>query len=107
MTLFGSGWGMSSVYPERSEGSGADISGEVGWYFYIISNANRTLYAGITSDLVSRFAEHKMGSYANGFTTRYNFDRLVYFEWMADQHRAAQREKQVKGWRRSRKIELI
>jgi putative endonuclease len=78
-----------------------------GWYFYIISNANRTLYAGIASNLVARFEEHRRGAYPNGFTARYNFDRLVYFECLRSQREAAMREKQVKGWRRSRKLELV
>jgi len=77
------------------------------WYFYIISNANRTLYAGITSNLAGRLEEHKKSAYPSGFTARYNFDRLVYFECQATQSDAAQRERKVKGWRRSRKIELI
>jgi len=79
----------------------------MGWCFYIISNANQTLYAGITSNLVSRIREHKSGAYENAFTTRYNFDRLVYLEWFPDQLSAAKREREVKGWRRSRKIDLI
>ena len=78
-----------------------------GWYFYIISNANRTLYAGIAANLIARVEEHRRGAYPNGFTARYNFDRLVYFECLRSQQEAATREKQVKGWRRSRKMELI
>ena len=49
-------------------------------FVYIISNANRTLYAGITFDLIRRVEQHKKGIHPNGFTSRYNFDRLVFFE---------------------------
>ena len=67
-------------------------------YVYIVSNANRTLYTGITSDLVRRVEQHKNGTFRNAFTARYNFDRLVHFEEVRDRTTAALREKQIKGW---------
>lgn len=76
-------------------------------YVYIVSNANRTLYVGMTSDLIGRIHQHKIGTYENAFTKRYNFDRLVYFETYIDTRDAAKREKQLKGWKRERKVALI
>jgi putative endonuclease len=67
-------------------------------YVYIVSNANRTVYAGLTSDLVRRVDQHKKGTFENAFTKRYNFDRLVYFEELTNRTTAAKREKQIKGW---------
>ena len=77
------------------------------WYFYIISNANHTLYAGMTDDPFSRLEEHKTGRYPNAFTRRYNFDRIVHLEILLDIRAAAKREHQVKGWPRAKKVALI
>src|SRR5712692_2983537 len=79
----------------------------VACYVYIISNANQTLYIGMTVDLVRRMIQHKNGTFRNNFTRRYNFDRLVYFEESTDRAAAARREKQLKGWTRARKVALI
>jgi len=65
-----------------------------------------TLYIGITNNLARRISEHKNGV-GSGFTARYHFDRLVYFEQTTDVRDAIAREKQLKGWTRKRKIELI
>jgi putative endonuclease len=73
---------------------------------YIVTNDARTLYIGVTSDLERRMQQHKQGTY-EGFTKRYGLDRLVYFEQTNDIRVAIEREKQVKGWRRARKVELI
>jgi len=77
------------------------------WWLYLMSNANRTLYVGITSDITRRVVQHKTGVYENAFTKRYNFDKLVYFEEALAQAAAAKREKQIKGWIRAKKIALI
>jgi putative endonuclease len=77
------------------------------WWVYIMSNANRTLYVGMTSDVTRRVVQHKSGVYDNAFTKRYNFDKLVYFEEALTQTTAAQREKQIKGWIRAKKTALI
>src|SRR5436305_1610044 len=77
------------------------------WYFYIASNANHTLYAGMTNDPIARLRQHKTGTYENAFTRRYNFDRIVHLELLSDKRAAAKREKQVKSWPRARKIKLI
>ena len=77
------------------------------WCVYIVSNANRTLYVGITSDVTRRIVQHKAGVYENAFTKRYNFDKLVYVEEALTQTAAAKRERQIKGWTRAKKIALI
>ena len=77
------------------------------YYVYIISNANRTLYVGMTSDLVRRVDQHKKGTFDNAFTKRYNFAKLVYFETLPNERAAAKREKQIKSWPRARKVALI
>ena len=73
---------------------------------YIVTNDARTLHIGVTSNLERRMYEHKSGA-CEGFTQRYGLDRLVYFEQTSDIRVAIAREKQLKGWRRARKIELI
>jgi putative endonuclease len=65
-----------------------------------------TLYIGMINNLFRRVSEHKSGK-GSAFTSRYHFDRLVYFEETAYVHEAIAREKQLKGWTRKRKIELI
>jgi putative endonuclease len=76
------------------------------YYVYILSNASRTLYIGVTNDLIRRVAEHKKGE-IKGFTSKYNIKYLVYFEEGDDINAAIFREKQLKAWRRSKKITLI
>jgi putative endonuclease len=72
-----------------------------------MSNRSHTLYTGITSDLVRRVRQHKNKTFPNGFTARYVFDRLVYFESHTSRTTAAAREKELKGWRRAKKVALI
>jgi putative endonuclease len=76
------------------------------FYVYIMSSRSRTLYIGFTNDLVSRVWQHMMKT-ADGFTSQYNINRLIYFEEFASAKEAIIREKQLKGWRRERKITLI
>jgi len=76
-------------------------------FVYIISNKSHSLYVGMTTDLLARFQEHRTGAYPNGFTARYHFDRLVWFEVLNDTFAAARREKEIKGWRRDKKVALI
>ncbi len=73
---------------------------------YILASRSRTLYIGVTSDLMRRLYEHK-NKLVPGFTSKYNIHRLVYFEQTEDVNAAIAREKVLKGWLRSRKIELI
>lgn len=76
------------------------------FYVYILASRSRVLYVGVTNDLARRVNEHKQGS-VPGFTTRYRVTRLVYFEEFADIRDAIAREKEIKGWVRSRKVRLI
>ena len=76
------------------------------YYVYITSSRSSTLYIGVTNDLLRRVYEHKE-KLAKGFTERYGINRLVYFELTESVESAIAREKQLKGWRRERKVELI
>ena len=75
---------------------------------YIMTNAHRTVfYTGVTSNIGERIMQHKAGVHKSAFTRRYNVNFLVYFETTNDIRSAIAREKQIKGWKRSKKIELI
>ncbi len=75
---------------------------------YILANLNRSvLYVGVTGDLLRRVAEHREHLDPRSFTSRYRVDRLVHFEPFQDIVRAIEREKQLKGWSRTKKIALI
>ncbi len=76
------------------------------YYVYITASKSRVIYTGVTNDLKRRIYEHK-NKLIPGFTSRYNADRLVYFEETSDVRSAIQREKQIKGWVREKKIALI
>ena len=77
------------------------------YYVYIMSSLNnKTLYTGVTNDLERRVKEHKSGMIP-GFTKKYNCIKLVYYEEYSDINEAIDREKQIKGWKRIRKEELI
>jgi putative endonuclease len=71
-----------------------------------MSSKSRTLYIGITDDLIRRVYEHK-NRLIDGFTKKYNITSLAYYEVTSDIQTAIQREKQIKGWVRRRKIALI
>jgi putative endonuclease len=73
---------------------------------YILTNKSGTLYVGVTNDLERRMFEHK-NSLNEGFTKKYKINRLMYYESFNDIHEAIYREKQIKGWRRDKKIALI
>ncbi|WNM58352.1 GIY-YIG nuclease family protein [Candidatus Nitrospira allomarina] len=76
------------------------------YYVYIMTNQSGTLYTGITNDLIRRIYEHRQGQ-GGHFTSRYRITRLLYFEETRDIHAALTREKQLKGWTRTKKLELI
>ena len=76
------------------------------YHVYIMSNLKGTLYTGVTSELVSRVYAHKH-KLIPGFTSRYNINKLVYYEETVDVKAAIAREKQIKSWRREKKIALI
>jgi putative endonuclease len=79
---------------------------ERGYCTYIMASRSHTLYIGVTSDLHRRVFQHKWKEH-DGFTARYNCDRLVWFERYDDVNRAIAREKELKGWKRAKKIALI
>lgn len=80
--------------------------GEKTYCVYILASKLRVLYTGVTSNLVSRVWQHKTKQ-VPGFTQNYNCDQLVFFEAFRDVRAAIAREKQIKGWRRSKKLNLI
>jgi putative endonuclease len=71
-----------------------------------MTNKSKTLYTGVTEDLERRIYEHKK-KLTKGFTERYNITKLVYYEVTNDVQAAIEREKQIKGWLRMKKIALI
>ncbi len=76
-------------------------------FVYIITNKNNTvLYTGVTSDIAKRMFQHKTKFY-KGFSARYNCDKLVYFEEFSFIRKAIEREKQIKKYKRFKKISLI
>ena len=80
---------------------------EYNYYTYILTNKNNTtLYIGVTSNLLKRTFEHKEKA-IDGFTKKYNIDKLVYYEHYENIESAITREKQLKKWEREWKIELI
>jgi putative endonuclease len=76
------------------------------YYVYIIANKSGTLYTGITNNLERRIFEHK-NKLVDGFTKKYEINRLVYFDSTNDVTAAIAREKQIKGMLRSIKLDLI
>ena len=76
------------------------------YYVYMMTNKSRTLYTGVTNDLPRRVHEHK-NKLVPGFTSKYNIQFLVYYESTSSIHVALEREKQIKGLLRSKKIALI
>ena len=77
------------------------------YYVYIATNSRNTvLYTGITNDVERRIYEHK-NKLAKGFTSKYNINKLVYFEEFNDPEEAISAEKKIKGWLRQKKIDLI
>lgn len=76
------------------------------YYIYIMSNKTGTLYTGMTNELRRRVYQHK-NKVVDSFTSKYDINRLVYFETFGDVHEAIAREKQIKGWTRRKKLALI
>ncbi|WP_058188805.1 GIY-YIG nuclease family protein [Terracidiphilus gabretensis] len=76
------------------------------YFTYIMASRSHTLYIGMTGNLRLRVFQHKWHE-KDGFTARYNCDRLVWFESFSDVSLAIQREKELKGWRREKKVALI
>lgn len=76
------------------------------YFVYIATNKSKTLYIGVTNNLERRMYEHK-NKILKGFTQKYNIDKLVYYEHFNNIKEAIAREKQLKGWKREKKIKLI
>lgn len=77
------------------------------YYVYLLTNwNNKVMYVGVTSDLERRVYEHK-NKMVEGFTEKYNVNKLVYFETTNDVMAAIEREKQIKKWRREKKNQLV
>ena len=76
------------------------------YHMYIMASESGVLYTGVTNFLERRVAEHKIGQ-VPGFAQKYKTGKLVYFEPFGDVHNAIAREKQLKRWRRAKKVVLI
>ncbi|MDY0872592.1 GIY-YIG nuclease family protein [Dongia rigui] len=77
-----------------------------GWVYIVTNRPHGTLYVGVTSDLPRRIWEHREGV-VEGFTSRYKLHQLVHAEFHDDIRGAIQREKNIKGWSRGWKLDLI
>lgn len=75
-------------------------------FVYVMASGSGVLYVGVTNNLQRRALEHRMGLFG-GFTKKYRCCKLVYFEQGMDITVAIQREKEIKGWRRAKKVQLI
>jgi putative endonuclease len=76
------------------------------YFVYIMASRSQVLYVGMTNNLARRVQEHKTKQ-PEGFTSRYQVDSLVYCECFQSVRDAILREKQLKGWRRARKVALV
>ena len=78
------------------------------YYVYILASVtNYSVYIGVTNDLIRRVYEHRNHADPESFTSKYNVHKLVYYEYTSDVSAALEREKQLKGWKRSKKNALI
>lgn len=82
------------------------MNSERRYYVYIMASRSRNLYSGVTDNLYRRALEHKRGE-IEGFTKKYNINRLVYYETLRYIDNAIAREKQIKGWTRAKRLVLI
>jgi len=87
-------------------GVGESAAMEKAFHVYILAGKSGVLYTGVTGHLAKRIWQHKE-KLVDGFARRYNLDRLVWFERHATARAAIAREKEIKGWRRSKKTALI
>ena len=76
------------------------------FFVYILASLSGTLYVGLTDDLRRRIEEHKLGL-VDSFTKKYNVNRLMYYETFHDSKIAENRERQIKKWRREKKLALF
>ena len=76
------------------------------WVYILTNKTNKVLYIGVTKDLSRRIFEHK-NKFVAGFTSKYNLNKLVFYEEFSNVNEAIQVEKRIKGWLRIKKILLI
>jgi putative endonuclease len=76
------------------------------YYVYILASRSRNLYGGVTNDIQRRVREHRSGAFS-GYTLRYIVERLIVLGIFSDIRVAIAREKELKGWRREKKLALI
>ena len=76
------------------------------YYVYMLASRTRRLYVGMTNDLHRRVLQHRTKA-IEGFASKYNIERLVWYESTSQVLDAIAREKQIKGWRREKEVELI
>ena len=76
------------------------------YHVYILASQSRALYTGVTGDLEQRVWQHKEGQIP-GHTSKYKINRLVFWEEFDNPMEAIRREKEIKGWKRQRKCELV
>lgn len=76
------------------------------YWFYVMASLSGTLYSGMTNNIEKRVSQHK-NKLIEGFSAKYGCDRLVYFESFDDVRIAIDREKEVKGWSRKKRIALL
>ena len=91
---------------EAPKEPGALREGRAMYCVYVLTNASRTLYIGVTNDLVRRVEEHRSKT-VPGFSRQYNVTELVYYECIEDRDAARARERQLKGWGRAKKMALV
>ena len=77
-----------------------------GFVYFVTNWTSEVIYVGVTSNLEQRLAQHRMKT-VPGFTSRYNLDKLVYYELFSDMENAILREKQIKRWNRQKKNALV
>jgi putative endonuclease len=78
------------------------------YFVYIATNKlNTVLYTGVTNNISQRGDQHKNKINKNSFTAKYNINKIVYYETTTDVYTAIEREKQIKGYRRKKKLDLI
>jgi putative endonuclease len=77
------------------------------YHVYILTNEHRMLYIGVTRDLARRLVQHREKAFPRSYTARRGIDRLVHVEAFSALRDARARERQLKGWRRMKKVELV
>ena len=108
LTMTGLIWEIATSLARLTmTGISNNTNNKMNYYVYIITNNyNTVLYVGVTNNLVRRIYEHK-NKLIDGFSKKYNLNKLVYFEETTDVNSAILREKQLKSYKRCKKIALI